>query len=279
MKQLYQRMSARRARCGNPIQHRIGHPQVRGSLPAGFGITRRADANPGRPRVRISRRMPKTVFIAGATGYMGRRLVSSLAQRGHTVRALVRPGSETGLPPKSQPVMGNALDASTYAQLIPPGSTFVHLIGTPHPAPWKEREFIRVDLTSLREAVQAAQTAQAGSFVYVSVAHPAPAMKAYIRIREQCERMLNDSGLNATILRPWYVLGPGHRWPVALKPLYWLAEQVQATRAGALRLGLVTLDEMVGALVWAVENPAPGQTCVEVPEIRAVARRMGDLPA
>ena len=23
-----------------------------------------------------------------------------------------------------------------------------------------------------------------------------------------------------TILRPWYVLGPGHRWPYALKPMY-----------------------------------------------------------
>jgi uncharacterized protein YbjT (DUF2867 family) len=34
------------------------------------------------------------VFIAGATGYIGRHLVPELLQRGHTVRALVRRGSE-----------------------------------------------------------------------------------------------------------------------------------------------------------------------------------------
>jgi hypothetical protein len=51
-------------------------------------------------------------------------------------------------------------------------------------------------------------------FVYVSVAHPAPVMKAYVEVRMQCE----ESGLNTTILRPWYV--PGHDWPYLLKPGY-----------------------------------------------------------
>jgi hypothetical protein len=30
--------------------------------------------------------------------------------------------------------------------------------------------------------------------------------------------MIGQSGLNTTILRPWYVLGPGHYWPYLLKP-------------------------------------------------------------
>ena len=56
-------------------------------------------------------------------------------------------------------------------------------------------------------------------FVYISVAHPAPMMKAYIEVRSQCEAMIRQSGMNATILRPWYVLGPGHRWPYLLLPI------------------------------------------------------------
>jgi hypothetical protein len=75
--------------------------------------------------------------------------------------------------------------------------------------------------------------------------------------------------MNATILRPWYVLGPGHRWPAALKPFYRVAEIFSATREGALRLGLVTLDEMVSAIVSVTEDPARGVRIVEVPEIRA----------
>ena len=95
-------------------------------------------------------------------------------------------------------------------------------------------------------------------------------MKAYIEVRSQCEAIISQSGMNATILRPWYVLGPGHRWPYLLIPIYKIAEFLPSTRAGATRLGLVTLSQMVGALVRAVETPAQGVRIVEVPEIRGL---------
>ena len=94
-------------------------------------------------------------------------------------------------------------------------------------------------------------------------------MKAYISVRSPCEGLIRERSLNATILRPWYVLGPGHRWPLALAPLYKLGEALPFTRAGALRLGLVTLNQMIMALVQAVESPVEGIRVVEVPEIRA----------
>ncbi len=93
-------------------------------------------------------------------------------------------------------------------------------------------------------------------------------MKAYIQVRAECEAMIGKSGLNATVLRPWYVLGPGHRWPYFLMPIYKLMEWLPQTRAGATRLGLVTLDQMTHALLHAVETPARGLRIVEVPEIR-----------
>jgi nucleoside-diphosphate-sugar epimerase len=74
--------------------------------------------------------------------------------------------------------------------------------------------------------------------------------------------------MNATILRPWYVLGPGHRWPYALIPLYWLAERIPSMRNGARRLGLVTIDQMVNALFHAASRTAHGVEIIEVPGIR-----------
>jgi len=96
-------------------------------------------------------------------------------------------------------------------------------------------------------------------------------MKAYIEVRTRCEEMIVHSGLNATILRPWYVLGPGHYWPYLLKPGYWLGRQIPGWGEGATRLGLVTLAQMVAALVGSVENPAKGIRVVEVPEIAKAA--------
>jgi len=212
------------------------------------------------------------IFITGGTGYMGRRLVAELLKRGHSVRALVRKGSEGKLPPGCAAVAGDALVKESYAREVraadAPADTFVQLVGVSHPNPSKADEFRAVDLASARAAVSAAVEAGIQHFVYVSVAQPAPVMKAYVAVRGECEEIIRKSGLNATILRPWYVLGPGHRWPYLLVPLYWLFERLPGTRESARRLGLVSIDQMVRALVGAVEHPCQGIRILGVPDIR-----------
>lgn len=217
------------------------------------------------------------VFVTGGTGYIGSVLIVELAERGHQVRALVRPGSERKLPVVAQPVVGNALDAESYVDQLGAGDTLVHLVGVPHPSPAKGAQFRAIDLPSGLAAVVAAKKAGVRHLIYVSVAHPAPVMKAYIAVRVQVEQAIRDAGLNATILRPWYVLGPGHWWPYLILPFYKLFEFLPPMREGAQRLGLVTLAAMVGALVRSVEEPAQGVRVVEVPDICNL--RHGDTEA
>lgn len=210
------------------------------------------------------------VLVTGGTGYIGTRLVSALAAREHAVRALVRPSSAHRLPERAAAVAGNALDAASVTSIADPSDTLVHLVGTPHPSPSKAEQFRRVDLESIRASVAAAKQRHIAHLVYVSVAHPAPAMQAYVAARIEGEAAIADAGLTATILRPWYVLGPGHWWPVVLIPFYAIGEILPATRESARRLGLVSVAQMVRALVCAVESPPPPATrrIVEVPEIR-----------
>ena len=209
------------------------------------------------------------VFVTGGTGYLGRPLIEALLARHYTVHALVRPGSESKLPEGALPVRGDALDAGTYAAAVPAGATIVHLVGTPHPNPTKAAEFRRVDLASIAATVSAAKRSATRHLVYVSVAHPAPVMRAYIAARQEGEALVAASGVRATILRPWYILGPGHWWPYVLLPVYAMLRWFPATRSGAERLGLVTRGAMVEALVRAVRHP-PIITprFVEVPEIK-----------
>lgn len=123
----------------------------------------------------------RNIFITGGTGYIGRRLIPLLLQRGHQVRALVREGSETKLSPGCTAVIGNALVKTTFVDRIQPADTFVQL----------------------------------------------------------------------------------------MIPVYWLMERLPGTRESARRLGLVTIHQMLAALVGAVENPAVGIRIMEVPQIRA----------
>jgi uncharacterized protein YbjT (DUF2867 family) len=211
----------------------------------------------------------RNIFITGGTGYMGRALVAELVRRGHEVRALVRPGSEAKLPAGCEAVTGDALDGATFAARVAPADTFVQLVGVPRPSPAKARQFREIDLASARASVAAAKAAGVRHFVYVSVAQPAPVMKAYVAARAEGERLLSESGVKATVLRPWYVLGPGHRWPALLLPLYRACELLPSKRETARRLGLVTHEQMTRALIDSVEHPSEDFRIVTVPQIRS----------
>ena len=214
--------------------------------------------------------MAMDVLVTGGTGYIGRRLVALLLDRGHRVRVLSRQASVSRVPAGSEPLVGDALDPASVARHLSPRDTLVHLVGTPHPSPAKAAEFRRVDLPSIQASVAAAATVGVAHLVYVSVAHPAPVMKAYIDVRAAGEAAIVRAGLTATILRPWYVLGPARWWPIVLLPIYGLLSLVPATRDGARRLGLVTIRQMIDALVRAIECPPPPGTrrILDVPAIR-----------
>ena len=188
------------------------------------------------------------------------------------MRALVRKGSESKLPPGCTLILGNALDEGSFAEAVSPADTFVQLIGVPHPSPSKAREFQDVDLVSVRASVSAAKKANIRHFVYVSVAQPAPIMKAYQGVRAQGETLIRKSGLDATILRPWYVLGPGHRWPYLLIPVYWILKKLPATREGANRMGLLSLSQMIQALNLVIRAGSHGYQVLDVPKIRELGK-------
>jgi uncharacterized protein YbjT (DUF2867 family) len=221
--------------------------------------------------VKVNDQRGHTVFVTGGTGYLGRPLIGALLARGHAVRALVRAGSEGRLPTGATPVVGDALRVDTFVDPLRGADSLVHLVGTARPNPAKAASFRAVDLPSIQASVAAAVRAGVQHLVYVSVAQPAPVMRAYIAVRQEGERLIRESGLGATILRPWYVLGPGHRWPYLLQPLYALLARLPATRESARRLGLVTRDQMLRALIRCVEEPATGLRVLTVPEIRAIA--------
>jgi uncharacterized protein YbjT (DUF2867 family) len=208
------------------------------------------------------------IFLTGATGYIGRHLVPELLARGHTVRALVRPGSEGKLARGAIAVRGDALNGATFESQVAPSDTFIHLVGVAHPSPAKAQQFREIDLVSARESVAAARAAGVGHFIYLSVAQPAPVMQAYVAVRAEGEAMIRDSGMPATFVRPWYVLGPGHRWVYAILPLYWLAMLAPKSGETARRLYPVKLASVVRAIVDAVDRPPQSVRLIEADELR-----------
>jgi uncharacterized protein YbjT (DUF2867 family) len=90
-----------------------------------------------------------------------------------------------------------------------------------------------------------------------------------VKVRQEAETLLRQTDAAVTFLRPWYVLGPGRWWPAAMLPAYKILERIPATREGAERFGLVTVRQMLAALVEAVEKPPASVRILDVPAIRA----------
>lgn len=213
-----------------------------------------------------------SIFITGGTGYIGSRLISVLVKKNFRVHALVRKDSEKKLPLEVNVVFGNALDSSTFADKISPSKVFIHLIGVAHPSPRKKQQFIDVDLKSIQESVKAAKDKNIEHFIYISVA-TSEIMKDYSAVRHQGEKLIRENFQNATFIRPFYVLGPGHYWPLLLTPIFKLLSLSKSGKEKAERLGLVWIGQMVNALVWSVENPAKGILILEVKEIKKFSKK------
>ena len=213
--------------------------------------------------------MSKRIFITGGTGYLGRRLITRLVRSGYHVKALTRKGSESRLPQGCIPIISDPFNANAFGPSIDEGSTFIQLLGVSHPGPSKKDLFDKIDFVSASASVAAAKQAKCSHFIYVSVAQtPTSIMYDYQQCRAKCEKLINESSLKASIIRPWYIIGPGHYWPLLLLPLFKLLEIVPATSKKAQALRLVSLRQMLDMLCYTVENPPEKQQVFEIQDIR-----------
>jgi len=199
--------------------------------------------------------MNNNIFITGGTGYIGKGIIPLLIKNRYNITALVRKESLHKLPAGCNTVEGNALDENTFQESVNGCDTFIQLVGVSHPSPAKKQEFKKIDLASVKASVIAAKHAGIKHFIYLSVAQPAPLMKEYIAVRKHGEQLLAESKIPSSIIRPWYIIGPGHYWPIILKPVYKIFELIPASKEQALNLGLVKLEEMLNTILYAVKNP------------------------
>src|SRR5689334_9553129 len=106
-----------------------------------------------------------SVFVTGASGFMGRAVSAELIRRGHRVTGLVRPGSESKVVAGAAVAVGDPLDARSYADVVRGADTFVQLVGVAHPSPAKAEQFRAIDLPSAKAGVAAAVQAGVKHFI------------------------------------------------------------------------------------------------------------------
>jgi len=131
---------------------------------------------------------------------MGRRLVQGLLERGEQVRVLDRPGTRVE-DPRVDLRHGDVTDPASLRGLFDGVDTVYHLAAVliaNDPA-----VFQRVNVGGTRNMVEAARAAGVKQFIFVSSASVVyPHTTAYSLSKRECERIVRESGMQWTIVRP-----------------------------------------------------------------------------
>jgi len=216
-----------------------------------------------------------TILVTGATGTVGRHVVQQLAHRGAQVSALVRDPAKASFPAGVTVLQGDLLDVDSLRSAFAGVSTLFLL-----------NAVVPDEFTQALIALNIAREAGVDRVVYLSVIHS----ELYVNVphfagKFGVERMIEQTGVNATILRPAYfmnndlsikdvVLGHGvYPMPIGSKGLAMIdardvgelaaIELIRREKAiGSLpleRINLVGPDTLTGADVAAVWSKVLGR--------------------
>lgn len=97
---------------------------------------------------------------------------------------------------------------------------------------------------------------------------PSKIIATYQAVRQEGEEYCKSKKLNCTFIRPWYVLGPGHYWPVLLLPLYGIAKLVPSLKQKAKSMALVTIRQILRTLITTIESDPVPLRIMEIKQIR-----------
>ncbi|WP_410014035.1 SDR family oxidoreductase [Sodalis sp. RH24] len=137
-----------------------------------------------------------TILVTGATGTVGRQVVEQLVKRGADVRAFVRDPAKANFPAGVGIVQGDLLDVDALRAALSGVSTLFLL-----------NAVVADEFTQALIALNLARDAGIERIVYLSVIHSDRyANVPHFAGKFAVERMIEQLGLTATILRPAYFI-------------------------------------------------------------------------
>lgn len=197
--------------------------------------------------------MEALITVFGGTGYVGRRLVERLAQRGARVRVVARRMPQQKLPGVEYR-RGSIANRAAVERELAGASAAVNLVGTTAAA--DEREFFALHCEAPRHIAEAARRAGATRFVQVSamgVAKDAPA--AADRSKAAGEIAVREAFPDATLVRPALVLGPGNHFSARFAPLVRSLPALPLIGGGHTRFQPIHVEDLAECMARALERP------------------------
>jgi len=191
-----------------------------------------------------------TVFITGATGFIGQNLATGLLTSGHRVRVLIRPGlqSDVRVPDGCEQIPANLLDTEKLAEIVAATDAVIYCAGSVRGR--SAADFAAANVGGVEAMTQALE--ESGNppplLLISSLAASRPQLSHYACSKFKGEQVLTaQRNLPWTILRPPAVYGPGDKEMLPL--LQWIRRgYVVHPGPREQRLSLLYVDDLVRAI-------------------------------
>ncbi len=208
------------------------------------------------------------IGIIGGTGFVGSYILDALTAADHSLRVMVRPGSEQKLPslPKLEAVTGDVGDEASVRACFEGCDAAVYLIGILREQPKRGITFDALQRRGAERAIAAAEDLGVKRFLLMSANGVDDAATPYQTTKLAAEEALKASTLDWTIFRPSVVFGPPrgrmefctqlkHELIDAPVPAPLFYEGLLPTNAGAFELGPVHVEDVAAAFAKALSTP------------------------
>lgn len=202
--------------------------------------------------------MPRTIMVAGASGFVGSRLVRRLEAAGHDIRAMTRrPEAYRGA---GTPVRADVHDRRSLRAAmegVEVAYYLVHLLGSP--------DFEEQDAQAAESFGRAAFDAGVQQIVYLGgLGRDDDELSAHLRSRRQVEAILGQAGVPVTAVRAGIIVGHGGASWEIIRQLVDVLPGVVAPSWLRTRTQPVALEDVVRYLAEVIDDP---EACGQVIEI------------
>jgi len=191
------------------------------------------------------------VFITGATGFIGQRLVSALLEQGFVVRAMVRPDKKPDkrLPGACEQVPVGLTDIDKLTGIVAECSAVIYCAGTVRGR--TITDFSMANTTGVKAMLEALERSNNTTplLLLSSLAASRPELSDYAYSKFAGEQLLKGNSMMPwTILRPPAVYGPGD---AEMLPIFKMIRRGLLAHAGPpdQRLSLLHVDDLVSAII------------------------------
>ncbi len=154
---------------------------------------------------------PPTVFLSGASGFVGSAVLAALRRAGHRVRALVHRRRPAGADdPDVIVTEGSILDGGDLDRAMTGAAAVIHLVGIIAEKPSQGITFRKIHVEGTEKVLEAAKRVGIRRHIQMSAAGArvdAPA--EYHRTKFAAEEAVRASGMDWTIFRPSLIHGAG----------------------------------------------------------------------